>query len=93
MNFFENDEEEFTSEEEKCYNTKKHLGKTRKKKEEVVSMAQLLERLEQYEIPPHIAQQLGLSKDWKKSVSTELLQHIITSLEKYENVMKRLSDK
>jgi hypothetical protein len=84
----------FTPEDKECYNTKKNQKKSIKnKKEEDKKMAQLLERLKTYEIPPHIAEQLGLGKDWKNSVSQELLQHILTSLDKYQNVMKKLSDK
>lgn len=93
MKFMRKHKELFTPDGQGCYNSQTREENSGKSKKEEKTMTQLLERLEQYEIPPHIEQQLGLSKDWKKSVSSELLQHLLESLQKYENVMKRLSDK
>lgn len=64
-----------------------------KRNTEVENMAQLLERIKDYEIPPHIAQQLGLGKDWKNNVSPEFLKQVLNSVDQYKNVLKKLSDK
>jgi hypothetical protein len=64
-----------------------------KRNTEVEKMAQLLERIKDYEIPPHIAQQLGLGKDWKNNLSPEFLNQVLNSVDQYKNVLKKLSDK
>lgn len=64
-----------------------------KRNTEVEKMAQLLERIKDYEIPPHIAQQLGLGKDWKSNLSPEFLNQVLNSVDQYKNVLKKLSDK
>ncbi|MGF9822580.1 hypothetical protein ABE430_20310 [Brevibacillus agri] len=56
-------------------------------------MAQVLERLKTYEVPPHIAKELGLSNNWKENVSEEFLQKVVKSVNQYKDVLKRLSDK
>lgn len=90
----------FTGPDRKCYNTDKadievsaELVTEEAEKMEVESMAELLERMNNYEIPPHIAQQLGLGKDWKKNVSKEFMQQVLHSVNQYKSVLKKLSDK
>lgn len=83
---------EFTEPNGECYNTGTEFA-TDSDEKEGITLSQLLERMKTYEVPPHIARQLGFDQNWKDKVSEEFLRTVLKSVDKYQNVLKKLSDK
>lgn len=93
-----NESKRFTKSKDKWY-TSEELGvnfitdNTDKEEEEEIIMTQLLERMKHYNVPPSIAKELGLEKDWKENLSPDFLKQVLQSVDQYKNVLKKLSDK
>ncbi|BDG61754.1 hypothetical protein [Caldinitratiruptor microaerophilus] len=54
-------------------------------------MAEVMERLERVQLPPHVREQLGLDKDWQRKVPRDFLERVLKTASKYEHVLRELS--
>lgn len=61
--------------------------------QEGIDVAELINRIKTYDVPPHIERELGLEKGWRDNLSKEFLSKALKSTKKYNNLLKRLSDK
>ena len=56
-------------------------------------MAELVERLQNIQLPPHQLRELGLDKDWNKKVSPDFVERVVKTADKYKDVLRELSKK
>jgi hypothetical protein len=67
------------------------VEKTSSRRKEEELMTEFIRKIEKLELPPHVLRDLGLKDDWKKEVSQDFLCHVVSTAEKYKNVLKELS--
>ena len=58
---------------------------------EVDVMQRVLNNMENFKIPPHIEREIGLKKDWKKNISSEKTNAIITTANRFKKALRKLS--
>lgn len=66
-----------------------HHGTCAREGEQI--MAEVMERLERVQLPPHVREQLGLDKDWQRKVPRDFLERVLKTASKYEHVLRELS--
>lgn len=54
-------------------------------------MTEIIERINNIEIPLNVQKEIGLSKDWKKKISPKEVENIINSALKYKEALRKLS--
>lgn len=60
-----------------------------KKEGEIVD--RVMSRIKEIEIPPHIQQEIGLKKNWKKEISPQVTRIVFKNAEKFKEALRKLS--
>lgn len=60
-------------------------------KKEGEIMPRILNQINDIKIPPQVAREIGLSENWKKSVSPKKVENIINSATRFKDALRKLS--
>ncbi len=61
-------------------------------KKEGEIMANVLNKINDINIPPQIEKAIGLKKNWKKEISPKDISTIVNSANKYKEALRKLSE-
>jgi len=60
------------------------------KKEEKL-MERIMNKFDEFQIPPHIQKEFGLKKNWKKEISPKVAEIVLNNANKFQKALRKLS--
>lgn len=54
-------------------------------------MERIMNRMNEFEIPPYIQKEIGLKKNWQKKVSPEFADNTLKSAKRLRSALRKLS--
>lgn len=56
-------------------------------------MTEMVKKIQNIQLPPHQLRELGLEKDWNKTVTPSFIGRVVRVAEKYRGVIQELAQK
>lgn len=61
------------------------------KKKEAINVTQFVEKINRINLSPQQLRELGLPSDWQRNISTQFIERVVTTADRFKKDLKELS--